>query len=908
MEISSTYDPKNTEDKWYRYWNDNGFFHSEPDERPPYTIVIPPPNVTGVLHMGHMLNNTIQDVLIRRARMLGYNACWVPGTDHASIATEAKVVAKLKAEGIEKRDLTREEFLVHAWEWKEKHGDIILGQLKKLGASCDWERTRFTMEEELSEAVTEIFIKLYEKGLIYRGFRMVNWDPQALTTVSDEEVIYREERSKLYHVRYQIEGTDDEWITIATTRPETILGDSAICIHPEDERYTHMKGKRAIVPVAERSIPIIFDEYVDKEFGTGCLKITPAHDPNDYVLGKKHQLETIDILNANATLNAHGLKYEGMDRFKARKAIARDLEESGHLVAEEDYTNNVGTSERTGVVIEPRLSDQWYCDMKEMAKPALDEVENDNIRLYPKKFKNTYRHWMSNVQDWCISRQLWWGHRIPAYYYGTGREDFVVATDLEQAVEKARAKSGNDGLTANDLKQDEDALDTWFSSWLWPISVFDGFKDPNNADIQYYYPTNTLVTGPDILFFWVARMVMAGFEFKGEKPFSDVYLTGMVRDALGRKMSKQLGNSPDAIKLMDKYSADGVRMGMLLSSAAGNDLIFDAVQVDEEDQKLTKKEIKEWDEAGKERIFISDLCRQGANFNNKVWNALRLVKSFEVDESLEMPEENKLAIEWLEHKLDEVIKSTDIHFTRYRISDALMNTYKYVKDDFCSWYLEIIKPAYQQPIDRATYEATLDYFEKALKVLHPFMPFVTEEVWHSLRDRKEKESLMMTLWPTCGEPDKKLLSDFEAATEVVSNIRAIRTKNGLSPHKELTLVAKGNANGEKRYDLVITKLGKLESIEYSDDAPANAQSFMVGADEFYIPLELEIDVAAETEKLEADLKYQEGFLNSVMKKLGNERFVANANPAVVESERKKQSDAEAKIKVLREQLSALASS
>ena len=732
MNIATKYNPANVEDKWYKYWMDNGYFHSVPDERESYSIVIPPPNVTGVLHMGHMLNNTIQDVLIRRARMKGYNACWVPGTDHASIATEAKVVAKLKEEGIAKADLSRDEFLKHAWDWTHKHGGIILEQLKKLGASCDWDRTKFTMDDDMSESVTKIFIDLYNKGLIYRGYRMVNWDPEAKTTVSDEEVIHVEKNGKLYYLRYQIEGSDD-FVTIATTRPETILGDTAICINPNDERFSHLKGKKVIVPIANRSISIIEDDYVDIEFGTGCLKITPAHDPNDKEIGEKHQLDVIDIFNDDATLNAHGLHYEGKDRFVVRKEIVKELEALGNLVKVEDYQNKVGTSERTGAIIEPKVSIQWFLKMKDLAEPALKAVMEDDVKLVPQKFKNTYRHWMENVRDWNISRQLWWGHRIPAFFYGDNPNDFVVAKTIEEAVPLASEKTGKK-LTVADLKQDEDALDTWFSSWLWPISVFDGIRNPENEEINYYYPTRDLVTAPEILFFWVARMIIAGYEYRGEKPFENVYLTGIVRDKQGRKMSKSLGNSPDPIGLMKKYGADGVRVGMLLTSPAGNDLPFD-----------------------------EDLCEQGRNFSNKIWNAFRLVKGWEVSDKIDQPESAKQAVKWFDAKLDKVLHDLERSYKGYRISEALMTTYKFIWDDFSSWYLEMVKPAYQSPIDAKTYEQTIVNFEKIVKILHPFMPFISEEIWQLMGDRTKEEALIVSPWPEFSNAKEKLVNEFEFA-------------------------------------------------------------------------------------------------------------------------------------------------
>ena len=869
MEITAKYDPGKTEDKWYKYWMEKGFFYSVPDEREPYTIVIPPPNVTGVLHMGHMLNNTIQDVLIRRARMQGKNACWVPGTDHASIATEAKVVAMLKEKGIKKTDLSREEFLKYAWEWKEKYGGIILEQLKKLGASCDWHRTRFTMEEDLSAAVIEVFIDLYNKKLIYRGVRMVNWDPVGLTAVSDEEVIHKEVNSRLYYVRYQIEGVADEWITIATTRPETILADTAVCVHPEDERYMHLKGKKVVIPFVNRAVPVIFDDYVDKEFGTGCLKVTPAHDVNDYNLGLKHNLEIIDMFNPDGTLNEKAGFYIGEDRFAVRKKIADDLKEKGDLVKTEDITNKVGFSERTNAVIEPKLSMQWFLKMDKLSKPALENVMNDNIRLIPEKFKNTYKHWMENVHDWCISRQLWWGQRIPAWYNESG--DFVVAKTREEAIDSFKIKNPRSEIS--NLRQDEDVLDTWFSSWLWPISVFDGFKDPDNADIKYYYPTNDLITGPDILFFWVARMIMAGYEYRGEKPFSNVYLTGTVRDKLGRKMSKSLGNSPDPLELIAKYGADGVRVGMLLCSPAGNDLPFDEA-----------------------------LCEQGRNFSNKIWNAFRLIKSWEIDENLIQPQSGKIAVDWFNSKLNAELEIINDHYSKYRISDALMATYKLVWDDFCSWYLEMIKPAYQQPIDKTTLNATVVFFEKLLKMLHPFMPFITEEIWHLIKDRNENDCIIIATWPKAAAIDKTLIDNFEAAAEVISAIRNIRKEKNIPFKEALPLFVKMNESGNKSFDDVIAKLSGLSDITYTKEKIENAFSFRVKANEYFVPLVGKVDVKAETKKLEEELEYTKGFLESVMKKLSNEKFVANARPEIIEMEKKKQAEAKAKIKVIEEQL------
>lgn len=877
MEIAKQYTPQNIENKWYSYWMEKGFFKSTPDSREPYTIVIPPPNVTGVLHMGHMLNNTIQDVLVRRARMQGKNACWVPGTDHASIATEAKVVAKLKEQGINKADLSREDFLKHAWEWKEKHGGIILEQLKKLGASCDWDRTKFTMDDEMSEAVIDVFIDLFNKGLIYRGVRMVNWDPKALTALSDEEVIYKEVNSKLYYIRYQIEGTTDEYITIATTRPETILGDTAICVHPEDERYKNLKGKKALVPLINRAIPIIYDEYVEKEFGTGALKVTPAHDINDYHLGIKHHLQVIDIFNDNGTLNQKAQIYVGEDRFLVRKKIVEELQTKQYLTKTEDLVNNVGYSERTDEVIEPKLSLQWFCKMDVMAKPALDVVMNDTIKFHPIKFKNTYKHWMENVKDWCISRQLWWGQRIPAYYMPNG--EFVVAKTAEEALKFAKAKSGNQELTINDLKQDDDVLDTWFSSWLWPISVFDGIRNPENKEIKYYYPTNDLVTAPEILFFWVARMIMAGLEYHKQIPFKSVYLTGIVRDKLGRKMSKSLGNSPDPIELMEKYGADGVRLGMLLCSPAGNDLPFD-----------------------------ESLCEQGRNFCNKIWNAFRLIKGWEVDSNIPQPEHSKVAIDWFEAKFNHVLEQINDDFDKYRLSDALMTLYKLIWDDFCSWYLEMIKPAYQQPIDKVTFTKTIEIFENILRCLHPIMPFITEEIWHLIADRNEKDCIMIQELPKVKPYNAEIISQFEYVTDVIIAIRSVRKEKSIKNTEAIELYIKKNYNEKPNtiFDGLVSKLCNLKSLEYVDNKVEKAFSFIVKTTEFYIPLTENIDKEKEREKLEEDLKYLHGFLQSVKGKLSNEKFVNSAPEAVVNAEKKKLADAEAKINIIQEQLKNLA--
>ncbi|GAL89901.1 valine--tRNA ligase [Jejuia pallidilutea] len=879
MQIPSKYDASKVESKWYDYWMTHNYFHSEPDEREPYTIVIPPPNVTGVLHMGHMLNNTIQDVLIRRARLQGKNACWVPGTDHASIATEAKVVAKLKEQGIDKNDLTREEFLQHAWEWTHEYGGVILEQLKKLGCSCDWERTKFTMDDDMSEAVIKVFVDLYNKGLIYRGYRMVNWDPEAKTTLSDEEVEYVDKQGKLYHINYKIEGTD-EVLTIATTRPETILGDSAICINPSDERHFNLKGKKAIVPICNRVIPIIEDEYVDVEFGTGCLKVTPAHDENDKILGDKHNLEVIDIFNEDATLNSYGLHYEGQDRFEVRTAIVKELDALGLISKIEDYNNRVGISERTKAIIEPRLSDQWFLKMEDLVKPAIKAVlgENNDIQLFPKKFENTYRHWMENIRDWNISRQLLWGQQIPAYYYGDGKEDFVVAETLEDAVKIAQEKTGNAKLEVSNLRQETDALDTWFSSWLWPMSVFDGIRNPENKDIKYYYPTNDLVTGPDILFFWVARMIIAGYEYKGEKPFKNVYLTGLVRDKQRRKMSKSLGNSPDALKLIEAYGADGVRVGLLLSSAAGNDLLFDEA-----------------------------LCQQGKGFGNKIWNAFRLVQGWEIDEDLMQPETAKVGLEWYSSKFQKALTEIEDHFSKYRLSDALMTIYKLIMDDFSSWLLEIVKPAYQKPIDRKTYNAVIAAFEDNLKVLHPFMPFLTEEIWQFIAERSPKEALIVAKWPETKAINQNLISEFDFATEVISGIRTIRKQKNIAFKDAIPFSVINNENTKITFDAVIAKLGNLECINYVNEAVEGALTYRVKSNEYFIPMSGAIDIEAEIKKLTEELNYTEGFLKSVQKKLSNERFVNNAPEQVVASEKKKEADALAKIETIKSSLASLES-
>ena len=870
-ELATKYNPADVEEKWYAYWLKNGLFKSKPDGREPYTVVIPPPNVTGILHMGHMLNNTIQDILVRRARMEGKNACWVPGTDHASIATEAKVVNKLAAQGIKKSDLSREEFLKYAWEWKEEHGGIILKQLQKLGASCDWDRTAFTMDEIRSESVLKVFVDLYNKGLIYRGVRMVNWDPKALTALSDEEVIYKDEHSKLYYLRYFIEG-EDKYIIVATTRPETILGDTAVCVNPNDPRYSFLKGKKVIIPLVNRVVPIIMDDYVDIEFGTGCLKVTPAHDVNDYMLGEKYNLPSIDIFNDNGTISEAGGLYVGMDRFDVRKQIAKDLQEAGLLEKVEDYDNKVGYSERTNVVIEPKLSMQWFVKMDKLAAPALDAVMKDEIKFHPDKFKNIYRHWMENIKDWCISRQLWWGHRIPAYYLPQG--GFVVAATPEEALKLAREKSGKADLQMSDLRQDEDCLDTWFSSWLWPISLFDGINNPGNEEINYYYPTTDLVTAPDIIFFWVARMIMAGYEYEHKLPFRNVYFTGIVRDKIGRKMSKSLGNSPDALELIKTYGADGVRMGLMLAAPAGNDILYDDA-----------------------------LCEQGRNFNNKIWNAFRLVKGWNVDETLPQPQTAAIAVEWFDAQLNRTLEEVKDLFGKYRLSEALMAVYKLFWDEFSSWYLEMVKPAYQQPIDRKTYDATLRYFDALLRMLHPFMPFITEELWQHLYDRKEGESIMTARMPEPQPIDMEIINRFETTKLVVAGIRTIRLQKGISNKEQLTLQIIGAHDHSN--DCILTKMTNLATIETIEEKDPAAASFRVHATEYAIPMSNAIDVEAELKKLEAELKYAQGFLKTVMGKLGNERFVQNAPEAVVAMERKKKADAEEKIKSLEESIAAL---
>ena len=872
MPIPPKYDALAVENKWYDYWMTNKYFHSIPDNREPYTIVIPPPNVTGILHMGHMLNNTIQDVLVRRARLKGKNACWVPGTDHASIATEAKVVARLKEQGINKNDLSRAEFMKYAWDWTDEFGGVILQQLKKLGCSCDWDRTKFTLNDDMSESVIKVFIDLFNKGLIYRGFRMVNWDPQAQTTLSDEEVIFEERQGSLYYLNYKIQDSD-EVITIATTRPETILGDAAICINPNDERHTHLKGKKAIVPLCGRIIPIIEDDYVDIEFGTGCLKVTPAHDQNDKVLGDKHQLEVIEIFNLDATLNSFGMHYEGQDRFVVRKKIAKELETKGYLIKTEEYLHKVGTSERTKEVIEPRLSDQWFLKMETLAKPAIKAVlEDQSINLFPKKFENTYRHWMENIRDWNISRQLFWGQQIPAYYYGDGKDDFVVSNSIEGALELAKNKSGNLGLLISDLTQDKDVLDTWFSSWLWPMSVFDGIRNPENEDIKYYYPTNDLVTGPDILFFWVARMIVAGYELKDQKPFTNVYFTGLVRDKQRRKMSKSLGNSPDALKLIEDFGADGVRVGLLLSSAAGNDLMFDEA-----------------------------LCQQGKAFGNKIWNAFRLIQGWEVAD-IDQPDYAVTAVDWYQAKFQKTLVEIEDHFSKYRLSDALMTTYKLIWDDFCSWLLEMLKPAYESPIDKKTYNAIVAILESNLKILHPFMPFLTEEIWQILENRTPDQALIIASWPEIKTYDHTILEGFEFAAEVVSGIRTIRKEKNIAFKNPIDLLVLNNESQIKGFDAVISKLGNITSLTYTTVSVDNSLSFRVKSNEYFIPANDAIDVEAEISKLEEELKYTEGFLKSVRKKLSNERFVSGAPEQVVASEKKKESDAVAKIETLRASL------
>ncbi|MGI9593568.1 MAG: valine--tRNA ligase [Patiriisocius sp.] len=861
-----SYNAKDVEDKWYQYWMEHNYFHSEVDDREPYTIVIPPPNVTGILHMGHMLNNTIQDVLIRRARLKGFNACWVPGTDHASIATEAKVVARLKTQGIQKSDLTREDFLKHAWDWTQEYGGVILDQLKKLGASCDWERTKFTLDPAMSSQVIKSFVDLYNKGLIYRGYRMVNWDPQAKTTLSDEEVYFVEQQGDLFYISYNIQDSD-QTLTIATTRPETIFGDTAICINPDDERFTHLKGKKAIVPICNRVIPIIEDTYVDVEFGTGCLKVTPAHDQNDKMLGDKHKLEVIDIFNEDATLNSFGLHYQGKDRFVVRTEIKAELEQLGALIKTEQHLNKVGTSERTKAVIEPRLSDQWFLKMEDLVKPAIKAVlEQDDVVLHPKKFENTYRHWMTNIRDWNISRQLWWGQQIPAYFYGPGKEDFVVAESIEDALKLAKEKTNIASLEMADLRQDPDALDTWFSSWLWPMSVFDGLNNPDNKEFKYYYPTNDLVTGPDILFFWVARMIIAGYEYTGKKPFKNVYLTGLVRDKQRRKMSKSLGNSPDALKLIETYSADGVRVGLLLSAAAGNDLMFDTA-----------------------------LCQQGKGFSNKIWNAFKLTQSWEIDTTISQPESSKIAVNWYQSRLQQTLVEIEDHYNKYRISDALMASYKLVWDDFCGWLLEIVKPAYQAPIDKQTYDSVIAIFEDNLRILHPFMPFLTEELWHTIASRTPQEALIVNHWPKTTPIQTSLLTDFEFAAEVISGIRTIRKEKNIAFKDAISLSVINTEKINSQFDVIIKKLGNISEITQVSSGVEGALTFRVKSNQYFIPILGTIDIAQEIQKLKEELKYTQGFLKSVQGKLENEKFVSGAPQKVVDNERKKEADALAKI-------------
>ena len=871
MQISEKYNPKDTEQKWYQYWLENKYFHSTPDDRPSYTIVIPPPNVTGILHMGHMLNNTIQDVLVRRARMKGFNALWVPGTDHASIATEAKVVAKLKEEGINKSDITREEFLKHAWEWTDKYGGTILEQLKKLGCSCDWDRTRFTLEDKLSAQVIKSFVELYNKGLIYRGYRMVNWDPEAKTNISDEEVNFKEQNGKLYFLKYKIEGTED-FLTVATTRPETIFGDTAVCINPNDERYTHLKGKNVIVPIANRVIPIIEDDYVDIEFGTGALKITPAHDTNDYEIGQRHQLQMIDSLDDDANLNHHGMHYAGKNRFDVRKQIAKELEEKDLLLKAEDYVNKVGTSERTGAVIEPKLSQQWFLKMESLAKPALDVVMDDEIKFYPEKFKNTYKHWMENIRDWNISRQLWWGQQIPAFYYGENENDYVVAETIEEAVELAKTKANNPNLTVSDLKQDDDALDTWFSSWLWPISVFDGLLDPDNEDINYYYPTSDLVTGPDIIFFWVARMIMSGLEFKGKIPFNNVYFTGIVRDKQRRKMSKSLGNSPDPIELIDNYGADGVRVGILLSSAAGNDLLFD-----------------------------EELMLQGRNFATKIWNAFRLIQGWNKEDK-PANQADKQTIDWFGNQLNKAISEINDQFDKFRISDALHLIYKLIWDDFCSWYLEAIKPNCGEGISKEVYNQTIAYFEELMKLLHPFMPFLTEELWQTIGERTPEQALIISQQKKAESFDETLIADFDFAKEFISGVRNYRQSKGISPREEVEIFTNAAALENQA---VIEKLANISAFHFTEKTDKPSFTFLVGSKEVSIPLSENLDLEEEKAKTEEEIKYLKGFLISVEKKLSNEKFVSGAPAQVVDMERKKQKDAQDKIAILEEKLKTL---
>jgi len=875
MSISSSYNFKNIEDKWYSYWIKNKFFHSQPDKREPYTIVIPPPNITGILHMGHMLNNTIQDILIRRARLLGKNACWIPGTDHASIATEAKVVESLKEKGIEKNDLSRDEFIKHAWDWKGKYGDIILDQLKKIGCSCDWDRTKFTLDENMNKSVISVFIDLYNKGLIYRGYRMINWDPKAQTTLSDEEVNYIEKRDLLYYVKYKIEGEED-YVTIATTRPETILGDTAICVNPKDDRYKKLKGKHAIVPIANRKVPIIFDDYVDVEFGTGCLKVTPAHDINDKLIGDRHDLQFIDIFNDDATLNKYGLHHQGKDRFKARKDIILELDKLGILENQEEITHNVGISERTNEIIEPKFSYQWFLKMDDLVKPAINSVLTENkIKLYPKKFEKTFKHWMENIRDWNISRQLYWGHQIPAYFYGNEKDDFVIAQDIEKAIDLAKEKTGNKSLTINDLKQEEDVLDTWFSSWLWPISVFDGINNPDNEDFNYYYPTSDLVTGPDIIFFWVARMIIAGYEFKKNKPFNNVYFTGIVRDKQRRKMSKSLGNSPDALKLISEYGADSVRVGLMMSSSAGNDLLFD-----------------------------ESLCNQGRFFTNKIWNSFRLINGWKIKDT-DQPEYSSVALEWYDNKFQHVLSQINDHFDKFRISDALMCVYKLIWDDFCSVLLEIIKPEFSKPIDKKTYKSLILIFENNLKLLHPFMPFISEELWQSINKRKVDQSLVVSKWPKSMKYSNEIIEEFKFVSDVITSIRSVRKKHNIPFKESIELSVINNEGVSDKYDSIIKKICNVNAILYVKNEVKDVISFRMNTNIYFIPLSTEVDIKDEILKLENELKYNSGFLKSVEKKLFNKKFTENAPESVIEIEKKKKSDAMAKIDLIKESIKKL---
>jgi valyl-tRNA synthetase len=876
MSISKNYDPSKSEDKWYKKWLEADLFSSVPDDREPYTIVIPPPNVTGVLHMGHMLNVTIQDVLIRRARMLGKNACWVPGTDHASIATEAKVVHKLREEGIKKSDLSRNEFMDHSWDWTRKHGGIILEQLKKLGASCDWQRTNFTMDDEYSNDVVNVFCDLFEKGLIYRGERMINWDPLAKTALSDEEVFHKEVNSKLYFVRYKISDSDDEWLQIATTRPETILGDTAISVNPNDERYSHLEGKQVIVPLVGREIPIIFDDYVDMEFGTGCLKITPAHDPNDYELGKKHNLDVINILDSSGKLNQNAKLYVGKDRFDVRRLIAKELDELGYLIKVEDHINKIGFSERTDAIIEPRLSLQWFCSMEKLSAPALENVMNDNVQFHPAKFKNTYRHWMENIRDWCVSRQLWWGHQIPAYFYGEGKDDFIVASSKEIALEKLNAKSSKK-YQNEDLTQDEDVMDTWFSSWIWPIAVFKGFSE-NKKEFDYYFPTNDLVTAPEIMFFWVARMIISGYEYNGSPPFKNVYFTGIVRDKLGRKMSKSLGNSPDPLELIGKYGADGVRVGMLLSSPAGNDLLFD-----------------------------SNLCEQGRNFTNKIWNAFRLIKSWKVSDEIEQMDSSQVAIKWIESKISENLISINNSYDKFRISEALMLTYKTVWDDFCSWFLEMVKPAYDHPIDSKTYRSVIIIFESILKIIHPFTPFIAEEIWQEISPRKSDEFIVNANWPKSNEINTDIIQEFEDFQESIMGIRNLRKDKNIANKVVLDLNVKVNTKWSNTFNSLLLKMGNLKNFKFIERSLNGAFSFVVKNNEFFIPFNEFIDIKKEIIKLKTEIEDRKGFLNSILKKINNEKFMANAPKKVVELEMKKKNDAESQIRILEDRITSLSS-